>query len=57
MNEIISIDFAPKAQALLAIHALIPEAIDFAAEHVGLDGVKNFFNGYKEAPEVKLLAA
>lgn len=57
MNEITSIDFAPKAEALQAIHALIPAAVEFACEQVGPDGVKAVFNGYKDAPEIALLAA
>jgi len=57
MNEIISIDFAPKLEALSAIHALIPSAIEYAAEQVGANGVEAFFSGYKDAPEVAVQAA
>ena len=57
MNEITSIDFATKADALQAIHALIPAAVEYAGEQVGLGGIQAFFNGYKETPELALQAA
>ena len=57
MNEITSIDFATQTEALQAIQALIPAAIEFAGEQLGIDGIKAFFNGYKEALELSLMAA
>jgi hypothetical protein len=57
MNEITSIDFATKVQALQAIHILIPAAVEFAVEQVGFDGVKTFFNDYKAVAELALQAA
>ena len=57
MNEIISIDFALKAEALQAMHAIIPAAVEFAGAQVGVDGIKAFFNGYKDAPELATQAA
>lgn len=57
MNEITFIDFAQKAEALQTIHALIPAAVEFAGEQVGINGIQAFFNGYKDAPEVALQAA
>ena len=57
MNEISHIDFALKAEALQAIRDIIPAAVQFAAEQVGLDGIEAFFNGYKNAPELAVRAA
>ena len=57
MNEITSIDFALKAEGLQAIHAMIPAAVESAGEQVGVDGIKAFFNGYKDAPELATQAA
>lgn len=57
MNEITSINFATKLETLQAIYALIPAAVEFAGEQVGVDGVKAFFNGYKAVPELALQAA
>jgi hypothetical protein len=57
MNEITFTDFALKAEALKTIHALVPDAVKFAGEQVGVDGVKTFFNDYKDVPELALNAA
>ena len=57
MNEISHVEFALKTEALQAIHNIIPTAVQFAGEQVGLNGIKAFFNGYKDAPELAVRAA
>ena len=55
MNEYSHIEFALKAEALQAIRDIIPAAVQFAGEQVGLNGIKAFFNGYKNASELALM--
>lgn len=57
MNEITSIDFSSRIEALLTIQALVPTAVESACEQVGTDGVRAFFDGYKDAPEISKQAA
>lgn len=46
-----------RLEAVEALKAALPHCVEATVNEVGLDGLKAFFNGYKEAPECAVLAA
>ncbi len=58
MNTIFSFEsFAPRAESIHQLIADLPECIERAAAEVGIEGVKAFFNGYKQSVEEAKIAA
>ena len=57
LQQVICFPVGPRIEDVAALQRIIPECVAEAAVQIGPDGVKAFFDGYKEVVDLEKKAA